>query len=115
MLINCTMHDVILMDKDNNVITVIAPSGIVPRCKEQTEHIYDLYVGGLPELVSIPVNRKFFSEVEGLPPREAGTCYIVSALVANAAPEREDLLVPDDTVRDEKGRIIGCRALARVR
>lgn len=42
------------------------------------------------------------------------TLLIVSRLVAEACPERDDLVVPDDTVRDDAGRIIGCRALARV-
>lgn len=41
--------------------------------------------------------------------------YIVSSVVAQAvAGTRDDVLVPDDLVRDEQGRVIGARALARV-
>jgi hypothetical protein len=34
-----------------------------------------------------------------------------AAQLAAVLPEREDLLVPDDLVRDERGRVIGYRAL----
>lgn len=39
--------------------------------------------------------------------------YIVSQLVKSALPDREDLLVPAEVVRDEQGHIIGCRSLGR--
>lgn len=54
--------------------------------------------------------------VEGLPEPDPAcrVRYIVSRVVAEAARGRADLLIPDDTVRDEQGRIIGCRALARL-
>lgn len=40
--------------------------------------------------------------------------YVVSRQVAEAAPERDDLYVVDDTVQDDQGRIIGDRGLARI-
>ena len=55
-----------------------------------------------------------FGAVEGLPDPEEGVVWIVSRVVAEAAKERDDLLVTDDAVRDDQGRIIGCRALARI-
>ena len=51
-----------------------------------------------------------FGEVEGLPDEESGVRYIVSRLVKSALPEREDLIVPADLIRDASGQIIGCRA-----
>ena len=39
------------------------------------------------------------------------TFYIVSQLVKSALPNRSDLLVPAEMVRDEKGMIIGCKSL----
>ena len=39
------------------------------------------------------------------------TFYIVSQLVKSALPNRSDLLVPAEMVRDEKGAIIGCKSL----
>ena len=71
--------------------------------------------GQCPPLLSIKINSTSFGEVDGLPEPQEGTIFIVSALVAQALKGvRNDLVIPDDTVRDEQGRIIGCRALARV-
>ena len=46
------------------------------------------------------------------PPHIEGTWYIVSLPCALVAP-RADFLVPYDEVRDDAGRIVGCRLLAR--
>ena len=48
-----------------------------------------------------------------LPEQQDGTFYIVSALVARVA-QREDFIIVDDTVRDDKGRIVGCQSFAHV-
>lgn len=54
-------------------------------------------------------------EPEGnIPAYRDDVTYIVSLLVAQTFPERKDLLIPGDVVRDETGNIIGCRALYRV-
>ena len=42
-----------------------------------------------------------------------GVFYIVSQLVKNALPDRTDLLVPAEVVRDGNGNIIGCKSLGR--
>lgn len=43
------------------------------------------------------------------------TYYIVPLLIAQAfRGRRDDLLVTNDPIRDEQGRIVGCRSLARV-
>lgn len=39
--------------------------------------------------------------------------YIVSQIVKSALPERHDLLVPAEVVRDEMGNILGCKSLGR--
>lgn len=64
-------------------------------------------------LDGIPVNMVQYGEIYGLPEPVAGTIYIVSAIVATRA-NRDDCFVVDDTVRDERGRIVGCNALAKV-
>ena len=102
-IVNATPHAVVLMDNNNAVIKTFAPSGICPRCSVSRQVI--------GEVNGIPVNRSVFGEVVGLPEYEEGTIYIVSRVVAEAA-RRSDLFVVDDAVRDEQGRIIGCRALA---
>jgi hypothetical protein len=109
-VINLTQHDVNLYVKigtdDAAAIVAIPPAGMVARCSVRREKVGE--VGG------IPVNRAGFGDVEGLPDPQPDTYYIVSALVAQACPDRHDLLLPDDTIRDDQGRIIGCRALATV-
>lgn len=62
----------------------------------------------------LPVMHTTYGEVEGLPEPEAGTIYVVSALTAQAVPERVDVYITDDAVRDDAGRVIGCRGLAHV-
>ena len=64
-------------------------------------------------IAGIPTSRTVFGEPEGLPAYQEDTYYIVSQLVKSALPERADLLVPAEVVRDESGNIIGCRSLGR--
>ena len=42
------------------------------------------------------------------------TIYIVSALVARACSDRPDFFIVNETVRDNGGRIIGCKSFGRV-
>lgn len=101
MIFNLTPHAINLL---TDPPLTISPSGEVARCEVHRE-----VVGCLE---GIPVNRTRFGQVEGLPAPRPGVAYIVSALVAQACPERTDVFVPDETVRDDQGRIIGCKALA---
>lgn len=65
---------------------------------------------GLARLASLPLG-----DVEGLPPPQAGTRYIVSILVAERLPARDDLVVPGDQTRDGEGKITGARSLKPAR
>ena len=51
-------------------------------------------------------------------PRAPAVYYVVSTITADAARRSgrtvEDLLVPGQQIRDEAGRIVGCRSLVRV-
>lgn len=53
-------------------------------------------------------------QVTGLPGPEEDTLLIVSQMVAEALPRRADLVFPHDSVRDEQGRVVGCRKLGTV-
>jgi hypothetical protein len=107
-LINLTPHEITIIRGDNKI--VVPPSGVVARVATTRRVVATIEVDG----ISIPVNRVEFGQAENLPEPQPGTWYIVSAIVAQAVPVRDDLVVPDDTVRDEQGRIVGARALARV-
>jgi len=104
-IINLTPHPVTVVSQDGGTAHVFMPSGTVPRCREDVVIIGDLD--------GIPLVRKSLGQVENLPDPQEGVYYIVSLAVAQAA-RRPDLLVPDDMVRDEQGRILGCRRFAVV-
>ena len=59
---------------------------------------------------TVRVKRTVYVEPTGLPEPEAGTWFIVSQIVFNALPGRDDLCVPAEVVRDADGNIIGCRS-----
>lgn len=105
-VINLTPHTINIVGADGQVVQSFPASGELARCSVDREHV--------GEVNGIAVNRTVFGAVTGLPEQQEGVVYVVSALVAQAAKGRDDVLIPDDTVRDEQGRIIGCRAFARV-
>jgi len=107
-IVNLTPHTLNLFVGDKEL--QIPPSGIIARCEVTRQQVGIITVDG----IEIPVNRTVFGKVENLPEPQEGVVYVVSALVAQAVPDREDVFIPDDTMRDEQGRIIGARALARV-
>ncbi len=104
--VNLTPHNIVFMDNAGNKILTVEPSGQIARCSVTREKI--------GEINGIPVNKSRFGKVENLPEPQEGTIFIVSALTAQAVPEREDVFITDDAVRDEQGNIIGCRALAHI-
>ncbi|WP_405107994.1 hypothetical protein OG559_25405 [Micromonospora sp. NBC_01405] len=62
----------------------------------------------------VPLKRTAASPVvTGVPDRRSGVLFIVARAVAEALPERDDLVYPHDTVRDAAGVVVGCRSLAR--
>ncbi|MFP4017957.1 MAG: hypothetical protein ACLFUH_01800 [Bacteroidales bacterium] len=104
-IINKTPHPVVILDDENNVIQIFESQGTI-RLSSRTERI--------DQFGNIPISKTEYGEPEGLPdivPETLYTYYIVSQLVKNALPNRPDLLVPAEVVRDEKGNIIGCKSL----
>jgi hypothetical protein len=108
-VVNCTPHDVNLITESGNII-VFKRSGIIPRLLEQQKIISSIDING----IEINIVKKSFLEPEGLPEPQENTFYIVSALVAGACKNRDDLVVPNDVIRDEEGRIVGCKNLAKI-
>lgn len=105
-IINLTPHAINFLDSNNHPILTVEPSGTVARAK-QTRTLCGTIAG-------IPVNQCAYGTVQGLPEPAKETIYIVSSITAQACPEREDVYIVDDSVRNETGRIIGVRALAHV-
>lgn len=107
---NLTPHAVNIIGENNEVLATFEPTGIVARAAQTKELIETMMVNGL----EIPVYRSEFGKVENLPEPEVGTVFIVSALTAQACKGRNDVLITDNPVRDDAGRIIGCRSLGKI-
>lgn len=104
--INLTPHVVSIYNRDNEVMVRFAPEDVPARCSFQTVVIDDID--------GIPVSMNVYSDIKGLLPEREDTCYIVSRMIAERCPNRHDLYVPNDMVRDEMGNPIGCRSLMRL-
>ena len=110
-IINLTPHALNIMPEGPDGPTVtIPPSGKVARCAVDRVQVDTITVDG----ISVPVNQTRFGAESDLPDPQPDTIFVVSALVAQAVPDRPDVFIVDDAVRDEQGRIIGCRALAHI-
>lgn len=105
-IVNLTPHPINFLDGDNNPILTVEPSGTIARAK-QTRTMCGTIAG-------IPVNQCAYGTVQGIPEPAKETIYVVSAITAQACPERADVYIVDDSVRNEDGRIIGVRALAHI-
>ena len=103
-IINLTPHPVNLLDVDANVVITFYSEGLA-RCSQN-----DIIIGKLNK--DIILTKTSYGEVIGLPEQSPRTFYIVSRLVLNALPNRTDLLVPNQLIRDSEGQIVGCRSFS---
>lgn len=98
---NLTPHTVNLLI--NGEFVEYPPEGVVPRISTQEVPIE----GGYPfEAVKV-----LYGDIQDLPDPEEGVALIVSKMCADARPHRKDLWYPTNLVRDDQGRIVGCRSL----
>ena len=98
---NLTPHAVRIIRAGGDL--VIPPSGAVARVAVTTTPA--------GEIAGIPVVTGTYGPVTGLPEATEGAAFLVSALVRTAVPARRDVFSPADLVRDDKGTIVGARAL----
>ena len=116
-LINLTPHPVRLLPIGAGRPRILPPrsgkEGGPARIAEQATPAGRIQVGFGPQFQVVEVT---YGEVTGLPDPDplGGTAYVVSRMVAEAAPHRGDLYFPMDVVRDEQGQILYARSLGRV-
>lgn len=108
-MVNLTPHAIVLLLQDNRQ-RLIPASGLVARRIVQREPARIICLGGQ----TLTVNAVTMGDLEGLPDSVPGIMYIVSRMVAEVAADREDLLFPDQLVRDSEGRIVACRGFGCV-
>ena len=111
-IINLTPHDINLYDREGKTEIAVLPAASVPaRCEMHRVLSETIQLNGLP----IEIYRTELGLVTGLPSPQKNTLYVVSRAVAEKLKSlRTDLIFPDQTVRDDSGRIIGCISFARL-
>lgn len=102
-LVNLTPHTLNLHAADGSIID-IQPSGDIARVASTTATVAT--INGLN------ISQQTFGKVVGLPDAQDGVVYIVSRMVKDRVPDRDDVLVPGAPVRDSKGNIIGANGLS---
>lgn len=105
-IVNLTPHSVNLFNNHTGAYDAIAPSGIVARVAATT-----VPCGTVGAYAATTTS---YGDVENLPEPEPETIYVVSSIVAQRVPERDDVYIPNESVRDESGRIVGCRSLGKI-
>lgn len=109
---NRTPHALNVYDLEGKNVVVTIPSSGMVRVAETVRTVSDGEDGEdevpLVEIVRDP------TKLEGLPEEKDGHIVIVSDITYQAAIPlgRKDLLRAGPAVRDESGRIIGCKGLA---
>lgn len=101
--INKTPHDVTIVGEDGKTIITFPKSDNPFRLEEETI--------SLGKIGDIPITETIMKTEGDLPKKKIGVFYIVSRAVQEAYPDRIDLFIPNESVRDKDGRIIGCRSL----
>lgn len=97
---NLTPHNVNVVLEDGMVVS-FEKSPLPARVTTKTVNSGN--IEGLP-LFTVD-----FGDVQNLPAQQEDVFLIVSRLVAAAASDRHDLIIPSGLVRDSEGNIIGCK------
>jgi hypothetical protein len=101
-----------LLGEDGTAVWSRMPGGPPVRRAEDRRDAGTLRLQGG---VVVPLVTVELGAVTGLPDPAEGIGYVVSRITAEAAAGRDDVFCPDGQVIGPDGRIIGCRALARVK
>ena len=135
-IINKTPHKIILINEENKAICEFLPEGEPIRLTQEVKsigitfyekcfnecpmHCNDTLIFptatkcpwcGAEKIIPVPLTKTNYGSTD-LPEEKKDVYYIVSALVKNAFPERKDLLIPNEIVRDEHYNVLGCRSLS---
>lgn len=123
-IVNLTPHEININGE------IFPPSGQVARVEEKTEIVRSISVDG----IKVPIIKKIFGKVQNLPEPTCCICgapackeghkynndhfaeetiFVVSLLVAQAV-SRSDVLAIGETVRNDKGQVVGAKSLAVV-
>ena len=124
MIINCTPHNINIYTPSgcymrDGCLYLRDDAGEFPRpfrtypaAKKPARVTFVQDPAGLAD--GILIYRWFTEEIVNFPEPKPNTFYIVSKMVAQAWPEREDFIFPGTLVFDAEGRVVGCIDFSRV-
>ena len=125
MIVNLTPHDVAIYNVSDCILNSGSlylrekagmkypkPLRVYPAAKESARAIYVQKPVGTVD--GYLIYRRAPREIIGLPEPKSDTVYIVSKMLAQACPERTDLIFPGTLVRNESGDVVGCIDFSRV-
>ena len=104
-IVNLTPHPIRIRKVDGEFLELPKPSGPIPRCSTS-----DVVIG---EVNGVQLSKSELGQVVDLPESAPDTIYVVSRVVLQAAPEREDLFAPGTLLRDDNGAVVGAAGLSR--
>ena len=107
-LVNLTPHPFNLVDSNGDIVLSLDGADNPPRVDVQDSFDQTIQVDGN----DVDVFQNSYGDVQNLPDPQDGVLYIVSRMVVNACPDRDDLVIPNDLVRDDDGNIVGCQNLS---
>jgi len=106
-IVNLTGHDVIVRTGNGDI--KIPAKDPMFRVRYTTMQLGDLNT----PYGSVPLTKNIYIRVKNPPPIVKETYYLVSRLVAELYPERDDFVITNGLIK-EKGRAIACRSLGKI-
>ena len=102
-IVNLTPHEIVV-SVGASVQRKFPASGKVARVQMESEV--------MGTIDGIPWSRTKYGSIEGLPEPEDSTYYLVSRMVKDRCPDRNDVIVPGQLIRDPDGKILGCKGFS---
>ena len=102
-LVNLTPHTLNLIAADGSTVDV-PPSGKIARVSSTSAIV--------AKVNGININRQTFGKVMDLPDAQNDVVFIVSRMVKDRVPDRDDVVVPGVPFRDTDGKVIGAWGLS---
>ena len=103
-LVNLTPHILNIIAADGSTVYIPPDGNRIAR------------VGSISSIVAtvngININKQTFGKVMDLPDAQDDVVYIVSRMVKDRVPDRDDVVVPGVPFRDTDGKIIGAWGLS---
>jgi hypothetical protein len=103
----CDGHPVIVMDKHDNRLLVVQPSGKIAHVQRRYAHVDWIQVDGQ----RIELVKMIPGATTGLPEEDFHHIFLVSRIVKHQFPDRDDVWVPGEKIKDSCGGPLGCKQL----